>query len=301
MLPPMRSGALVASAGVRARDLLGLTKPGITAMVAVSAASGMLVAAHGGPTPPFALWLHALLGTALVSAGASALNQVLERDYDGLMRRTAQRPIPSGRLHPDLALLCGVVLAILGLLELAWGANLLAALLAGGTLAGYVWVYTPLKRVSSLSTLVGAIPGAVPPVIGWAAVRGDVEPRAWALFALLFFWQMPHFLAIAWLYRADYERGGFQMLPLSDPDGMRTSRQALIYCAALVPVSLLPCALGLAGGVYFAGALVAGAWFLLAASLFALDRGTRHARRLMLVSVFYLPVVLAALAADRLI
>ena len=301
MLRVMRSGTLVASAGVRARDLLGLTKPGITAMVAVSAAAGMLVAAHGGAAPPLALWLHALMGTALVSAGASALNQVLERDFDGLMRRTAQRPLPSGRLHPDVALLFGVVLAILGLLELAWGANLLAALLAGGTLAGYVWVYTPLKRVSSLSTLVGAIPGAVPPVIGWAAVRGDVEPRAWALFALLFFWQMPHFLAIAWLYRADYERGGFPMLPVSDPDGMRTSRQALLYCAALVPVSLLPAALGLAGGVFFAGALLAGAWFLAAASLFALDRSTANARRLMLVSVFYLPAVLATLAADRLL
>jgi protoheme IX farnesyltransferase len=299
MLPAMRSGTLVASAGVHVRDLLGLTKSGITAMVAVSAAAGMLLAARGFTEP--ALWLHTLLGTALVSAGASALNQVVERDYDGLMRRTAQRPIPSGRLHPDLALLCGVVLAIAGLAELVWGANLLAALLAAGTLAGYVFVYTPLKRVSSLATVVGAIPGAVPPLIGWAAVRGDLEPAAWALFALLFFWQMPHFLAIAWLYRADYERGGFPMLSVADPDGLRTSRQALVYGAALVPVSLLPSALGLAGAVYFAGALLAGAGFFTSSALFALERSARNARRLMLVSVFYLPVVLAVLAADRLL
>jgi protoheme IX farnesyltransferase len=204
-------------------------------------------------------------------------------------------------VHPDVALLCGVVLAILGMLELAWGANLLAALLAAGTLAGYVFVYTPLKRVSSLATVVGAVPGAVPPLIGWAAVRGELGPGAWVLFALLFFWQMPHFLAIAWLYRADYERGGFPMLSVADPDGLRTSRQALIYCAALVPVSLLPSALGLAGAAYFTGALLAGAWFFAASTLFALDRTTRNARRLMLVSVFYLPAVLAVLAADRLL
>jgi heme o synthase len=295
----MRAGTLAAVAGLRPRDLLDLTKAGITAMVAVSAAAGMLVAAQT-PTDPL-LWLHTLLGTALVSAGASALNQVVEREHDGLMRRTAGRPIPAGRLHPDLALLCGVLLAVLGLLELAWGANLLAALLAAGTLAGYVFVYTPLKRVSSLATVVGAVPGAVPPLIGWAAVRGDLAPAAWVLFALLFFWQMPHFLAIAWLYRADYARGGFPMLSVSDEDGLRTSRQALLYCAALVPVSLLPSALGLAGAVYFVGALLAGAWFFVASVLFALDRSTAAARRLMLVSVFYLPLVLAALAADRLL
>jgi protoheme IX farnesyltransferase len=285
-------------AGFHVRDLLGLTKSGITAMVALSAAAGMLVASTR--PAPLALWLHTLLGTALVAAGASALNQVVERDYDALMRRTAGRPIPAGRLHPDLALLCGVVLALLGLGQLALGANLLAALLAAGTLAGYVFVYTPFKRVSSLATVVGAVPGAVPPLIGWAAVRGDLPAPAWLLFALLFFWQMPHFLAIAWLYRADYARGGFPMLSVADPEGLRTSRQALLYCAALLPVSLLPSAFGLAGAVYFAGALLAGIWFFVAAVLFALDRNPVSARRLMLVSVFYLPVVLAALAADRL-
>ena len=294
----MDGSTVAAQAGVRLRDLSGLAKSGITSMVALSAAAGMLVAADGWLPP--ALWVHTLLGTALVSAGASALNQVIEREHDARMRRTAQRPIPSGRVHPDLALLWGVALAVGGMLELAFGANLLAALLAGLTLFGYVFVYTPLKRVSSLATVVGALPGAAPPLIGWVAVRGTLDPEAWALFGLLFFWQMPHFLAIAWLYRADYERGGFPMLSVADPDGLRTSRQALIYCAALVPVSLLPAALGQVGALYFAGALAAGAWFLVSSAAFALDRSTRAARRLMLVSVFYLPVVLTALAVDRL-
>jgi protoheme IX farnesyltransferase len=294
----MDGSTVAAPAGVRLRDFLGLAKSGITSMVALSAAAGILLAADG-VVPP-ALWVHTLLGTALVSAAASALNQVVEREHDARMRRTAQRPLPAGRLHPDVALLFGVALAIGGLLELALGANLLAALLAGLTLFGYVFVYTPLKRVSSLATVIGAVPGAMPPLIGWAAVRGGLDLEAWTLFGLLFFWQMPHFLAIAWLYRADYERGGFVMLSLDDPDGLRTSRQALIYCAALVPVSLLPAALGQAGVVYFLGALVAGAWFLGSSALFALARDTRSARRLMLVSVFYLPVVLTALAVDRL-
>ena len=295
----MREGTLQATAGVRLRDLLALTKSGITAMVALSAAAGMLLAADDGPTQP-ALWFHTLLGTALVAAAASAINQVIERDVDGLMRRTAQRPLPAGRLQADAALVFATLLGGGGMLELALGANLLAAALAAATLLGYVAVYTPLKRVSSLSTVVGAVPGAVPPMIGWAAVTGTLGPGAWALFALLFFWQMPHFLAIAWLYRADYARGGFPMLSVADPDGLRTSRQALLYCAALVPVSLLPAALGLAGALYFIGALVAGAWFLVASAVFALDRSMPAAKRLMLVSVFYLPAVLAALAADRL-
>ena len=206
----MREGTLQATAGVRLRDLLALTKTGITAMVALSAASGMLLAADDGPTQP-ALWFHTLLGTALVAAAASALNQVVERDVDGLMRRTAQRPLPAGRLQADAAVVFAVLLGAGGLLELALGANLLAAALAAATLVAYVAVYTPLKRVHSLSTVVGAIPGAVPPMIGWAAVTGTLGPGAWALFALLFFWQMPHFLAIAWIYRADYARGGFPM------------------------------------------------------------------------------------------
>jgi len=295
----MRSGTLVASAGVRFRDYLGLTKGGITAMVAVAAAAGMLLAASE-PTSPW-LWVNTLLGTSLVAASASALNQVVERDLDRRMRRTAQRPLPAGRMQPDAALVWAALLGGAGLLELALGANLLAAALAAGTLVAYVCVYTPMKRVSSLATLVGAIPGAVPPMIGWAAVRGSLDAGAWVLFALLFFWQMPHFLSIAWIYRADYERGGFPMLSVGDPQGLRTSRQALLYCAALVPVSLLPSAIGLTGTVYLLAALVAGAAFFAASAAFALDRSPQTAKRLMLVSVFYLPAVLTALAADRLL
>jgi protoheme IX farnesyltransferase len=295
----MSSDTLVASPGVRLRDLLGLTKSGITAMVAVSTAAGMLLAA-GDATQPW-LWVHTLLGTALVAASASALNQVVERDLDRLMRRTAQRPLPMRRLPVEVALAFAVVLGALGILELAWGANGLAALLAAGTLVGYVGVYTPMKRLSSLSTIVGAVPGAVPPMIGWAAVRGTLDAGAWALFALLFFWQMPHFLAIAWLYRADYARGGFPMLSVTDPDGLLTSRQALLYCAALVPVSLLPSALGLTGKLYLVAALLTGGAFFYTSAAFALARTPSTARRLMLASVFYLPAVLTALAADRLL
>ena len=294
----MRSSTLSSAvAGLSFRDLSELTKSGITAMVVVSAAVGMLLAST--TPPPWTLWLHTLLGTALVSSGAGALNQVVERDRDARMRRTANRPIPAGRIHPDLALFFGVALAVAGLGELTLAVEPLAALLAAATLVGYVFVYTPMKRASSFATVVGAIPGAVPPMIGWAAVRGTLDPGAWVLFALLFFWQMPHFLSIAWLYRADYERGGFPLISVHDPDGLRTARQAILYCAALVPVSLLPSALGLAGPVYFGGALLLGIGFLASTTRFALDRSVRNARSLMLVSVFYLPAVLGTLVLDR--
>ncbi|MDX1630883.1 MAG: heme o synthase [Thermoanaerobaculia bacterium] len=281
------------------QDLGVLMKSGITAMVVVSTAVGMLLASSAGPS--WALWFHTLVGTALVSAGASALNQVVERDRDARMRRTADRPIPGGRIHPDIALLLGVAAATLGLVQLALTVNLFTAVLAAATLIGYVFVYTPMKRASPLATVVGAVPGAVPPMIGWAAVTGGLDVGAWALFGLLFFWQIPHFLSIAWLYRADYERGGFRMISHGDPDGLRTARQATLYCAALVPMSLLPAALGLANAVYFAGALILGLVFLGVSSLFALERSVKNARRLMLASVFYLPAILGVLVLDRLL
>jgi heme o synthase len=295
----MRAGTLAVPSAFRFRDLATLTKSGITGMVVVSSAAGILLAADG--IVSWRLWLNTLVGIALVAAGASALNQVVERELDGKMHRTLNRPLPAGRLHPDLALAAAVVLSVLGVLLLAFAVHLTAALLAAATLAGYVFVYTPLKRVSSLATVVGAVPGAMPPVIGWVAVRGELGAGAWALFALLFFWQMPHFLSIAWLFREDYARGGFRMITLDDPDGLRTSRMALLYCAALVPVSLLPTALGLAGHFYFVSALLGGAWFFFAAARFTLQRTTPRARRLMLVSVFYLPLVLGALMIDRLL
>jgi protoheme IX farnesyltransferase len=279
------------------RDLVELGKGGITGMVVVSTAAGMLLAAQG--PLPLALWLHTLLGTALVAAGASALNQVVEREHDALMRRTARRPIPSGRMHPDVALLFGVTIAVAGMLELALAVGLLPALLAAATLAGYVFVYTPLKRMSSLSTLVGAVPGAMPPLIGWAAVEGRLGVGSWALFALLFFWQLPHFLAIAWMFREDYARGGFPMLPVVDPGGASTGRQAALYNLALIPVSLTPTLLGLAGGIYFFGALLLGVLFLACGVAMALDRGRRSARRLLLASVTYLPILLVLLVFDR--
>jgi protoheme IX farnesyltransferase len=304
--PPMQgaSGRLAGGAAPRAgfgplalADLVDMTKPGITLMVALTTALGFLLA--GGAVVSWQL-AATLLGTCLVAAGASVLNQFWERSTDALMRRTAGRPLPAGRLDPDVALLFGVALAIGGLLELALAVNALTGALGAVALAGYVFVYTPLKKVSSLSTVVGAIPGALPPMMGWCAVRGEVDLAAWALFGILFFWQMPHFLAIAWLCREDYARGGFPMLPVLDPGGTWTGRQSVLYGAALVPVSLLPSLLGLAGRLYFGGALALGLAYLGFCLGFARRRSNPGARRLMLASLLYLPAVLAVLLLDRL-
>ena len=280
----------------RASDFVELSKPRITLMVMVTAGIGLFLA---GGAPRWEVLVHTLLGTGLVSAGASALNQVLERDTDAQMRRTALRPLPTGRLDTDTALAFGVVLAVVGLFQLAVAVNLLTALIGALALAGYVFVYTPLKRTTSLATLVGAFPGALPPVMGWTAARDAIEPGAWVLFAILFLWQLPHFLAIAWLCREDYARAGFPMLPVIDPDGRSTTRQAVLYGAALVPVSLLPTVLGLSGAAYFVGALVLGLSFLGACIAFSLSGSNRSARRLLLVSVLYLPAVLAVMLVDR--
>ena len=280
-----------------AADLAELTKARITTMVVVTAAAGYLLAS-GGRVDLVHL-LHALLGTALVAAGAGVLNQVLERDADALMRRTADRPIPAGRIDADDALLLGVAVSVGGLAYLAIAVNLLTALLGAATLSAYIFVYTPMKRISPLATLVGAVPGAVPPMMGWTAARDAVDLGAWALFGILFLWQLPHFLAIAWMYRADYERGGFPMLPVLDPDGARTARQMILYAAALVPVSLLPSVLGLTGAVYFLGALALGLAFLGFAFAFDRARSGRAARHLLLVSVVYLPAILAVMLLDR--
>ncbi len=284
-------------APVAIADLLAMTKPGITSMVALTAALGYLLA--GGVLVSWQL-AATLLGTALVAAGASVLNQFWEREPDALMRRTAGRPLPAGRLDPDLALLLGVALGIAGLLELALAVNALTAALGAAALAGYVFIYTPLKKRSSLATVVGAIPGALPPMMGWCAVRGEVDLAAWALFGILFFWQMPHFLAIAWLCREDYARAGFPMLPVLDPGGAWTGRQSVLYGAALVPVSLLPSLLGLTGRIYFGGALALGVAYLGFCLAFAGRRSTGGARRLMFASLLYLPAVLIAMLLDRL-
>jgi heme o synthase len=294
----MKAAAAAMPRPTALRDLWQMTKPGITLMVVVTAAAGFVLGARD--SWPLLVFAHTLLGTALVSAGSSVLNQVWERDRDGLMRRTAARPIPAGRLAADQGLLWGVLLAMAGLAELAFGVNLLTAALGASTLALYVFLYTPLKPRTSLATLIGAVPGAMPPVMGWAAVRDSLEPGAWALFAILFLWQLPHFLAIAWLYREDYARGGFPLLSVDDPDGHRTARQALFYGAALVPVSLVPTVLGLTAVSYAVGAAVLSVAYLLFAVRFALGRDVRTARQLMFASILYLPAVLIVLLLDRL-
>jgi heme o synthase len=293
----MKLAAEKAAARSRTSDLIELTKPRITLMVMVTAAIGLFLGSGGAVAP--SLVVAALLGTGLVAAGASALNHVLERDTDALMHRTAARPLPAGRMDPDLALLFGVALSVGGLLVLALRINLLTALVGAVALAGYVFVYTPLKRTTSLATVIGAIPGALPPVMGWTAARNALEPGAWILFGILFLWQLPHFLAIAWLCREDYARAGFPMLPVIEPDGRSTGRQAILYAAALVPVSLLPSVLGLSGVAYFLGALVLGLTFLGFCVAFSTSFSTGAARRLLLASVLYLPAVLAVMLVDR--
>lgn len=281
----------------RLADLLELTKPRITFMVVLTTAVGFILPA-AGPLP-LGLFFHALLATGALVSGASVLNQVLEIDTDARMRRTAQRPLPSGRMHPDGALALGVALSIVGVLWLALAVNLLTALVGVAALVGYVFVYTPMKRWTSLATIVGAVPGALPPVMGWTAYRDAIEPGAWVLFGILFMWQLPHFLAIAWMCREDYGRAGFPMLSVRDDGGVRTARQALLWAAALVPVALLPSVLGLTGGVYFAGALAAGLLYVAGAVAFARQRSHETARKLLWISVLYLPAILAVMLLDR--
>lgn len=286
-------------AAARLADFVELTKPRISFMVVVTAAAGFFLAAEADVSLLRLSW--ALLGTALLASGASALNQVLERRLDARMRRTAQRPVPTGRVDVDVALAFGVTLVVLGVVELVLIVNLLTAFLGAATVAGYAFVYTPLKRVTSLATVVGAVPGAIPPMMGWAAERDALGAGAWALFGILFFWQLPHFLAIAWMYRADYARGGLPMLTVLDRDGRRTARQMILWGAALVPVSLQPTVLGLTGTVYFVGALVLGLAYLGGCFDFARLRTVPAARRLLLFSVFYLPGLLAVMLIDRLL
>jgi protoheme IX farnesyltransferase len=299
----VRAGALAGRAisAARLADFVELTKPRITSMVLVTTSAGFLLAGTGRPELPLPLLAWALLGTGLLAAGASALNQVLERGTDARMRRTANRPVPAGRIDADAALAFGVALVVAGLAALSLAVNLLTAGLGAATVAGYLFAYTPLKRVTSLATVVGAVPGAIPPLMGWAALADDLALGAWPLFGILFLWQLPHFLSIAWIYRDDYARGGFPMLPVLDADGTKTSRQMVLWSAALVPVSLLPAVLGLAGGVYFAGALALSLGYLAAALPFVRTRTAAAARRLLLASVTYLPLLFLALVVDRVV
>jgi protoheme IX farnesyltransferase len=278
-------------------DFVALTKPRLNLLVLITTLAGLYLAAPDGV--PGVLLLHTLLGTTLVAGGAAALNQAWERATDKLMTRTAGRPLPVGRLSLADGVVFGSALAAAGLIELWVGANPLAAGVAAATLVSYVLIYTPLKTRTSLATLVGAVPGALPPMIGWAAATGELSLPAWILFGIVFFWQMPHFLAIAWLYRDDYARAGIPLLPVLEPDGRRTGRQALIYCAALWPVSLLPTLVGLAGAPYSIVATLLGLGFIGLTFLFARDRSTASARRLFLFSIIYLPILWGMLVVDR--
>jgi heme o synthase len=285
-----------ASAGGLA-DWMELTKPRITLMVLLTAGIGILMAAVGAP--PLERVLATLVGTWLVAAGSSALNHAIEHELDALMVRTANRPVASGRMRVRAAVAFGLLLGCSGLLLLAWRVNWLTAILGLIAFLGYVVVYTPLKVRSPLSTVVGAVPGAIPPMMGWTAISGELQPGAWVLFGVLFLWQLPHFLAIAWMCRADYARAGFPMLPVVQPDGRSTARQMVLYSLALIPVSLAPTALGLAGPGYFVGALALGLFYTALSVAFVFDRSDGAARRVLLASVLYLPAVLGVLVLDR--
>jgi protoheme IX farnesyltransferase len=297
--PATTDGALPAPSPGRGRagHYVTLAKPRLNVLVVATTLAGYYMAG-----PDRAHWLvlvHTLVGTTLVASGASAFNQLMEIEADGLMRRTRMRPLPAGRLTPRQARIFGLVLSLSGLAELALGANLLASVVAAVTLLTYTVFYTPLKRRTSLATMVGGIPGALPPMIGWAAVRNSLSIEAWILFGIVFLWQMPHFLAIAWMYRDDYKRAGFPLLPVVDPDGASTGRQALIYAAALLPLSLAPTVVAMTGNLYLAGAAIMSALFLALAARFAWDRTTISARRLFFGSITYLPLLWILMVLNR--
>src|SRR5439155_4353314 len=296
VLPPGSGGAHAAWIG-GAADFWALTKPEVNLLVLFSTLAGLLLASKGPMR--WALVVHALLGTFLVASGTATLNQWMERDADARMRRTAGRPLPSGRLSARAGLLFGLLLALAGGLELALGANYLASLLALLTLASYLLAYTPLKRKTPLCTLVGAFPGAMPPLIGWAAAQGRLSAEAWVLYALLFFWQFPHFLGIAWLYREDYERAGLRMLPAGDQGARAMAWQVVAASFALLLVSLAPVYFGRFGAIYLAGAVFAGLVFGYYGAWTALVRSKPVARRLVLASVIYLPMVLGLMVANK--
>lgn len=279
------------------RPYLELTKPRLTWLVVVTTAAGFWLGIRA--PEPWRVLVPTLLGTMLVVGGANALNQWMERIPDALMRRTQHRPLPSGRLRPEQARWFGWILVAGGVVWLASAVNVLTGLLATLSAGLYVLVYTPLKRTTALCTLAGAIPGALPPMIGWAAARNAVDPEAWALFALLFVWQLPHFLAIALVYREDYARAGFRMLPVTERSDGATARQIALYGLALLPVSLVPVRMGLAGAWYFFGALALGLGFLVLASWAAWVRSAQSARQLFLGSVLYLPLLLGLMVCDR--
>ena len=276
---------------------LELTKPRITFLIVLTAAAGFSLGSRGALN--YIVFTNAMIGIALLSSGIATINQYMERDLDRLMRRTADRPLPSQRLMPWEALLFGTTLTIVAELYLAVLVNPLSALLGLTVIAGYLFAYTPLKTRTSLSTMVGAFPGAVPPLIGWTAARGEINLEAWVLFAILFLWQFPHFLAIAWMYREDYGRAGILMLPVVEPEGRVTGQQIVVYTIMLLPVSLLPAFMGISGRVYLYGAAVLGLLFLFSSVRAAISKSRQSARQLLLASVIYLPLLFLLMVLNR--
>jgi heme o synthase len=285
------------SAKARSAAYIELTKPRITFLIVLTSAAGFCLGSRGAVN--YLTFTHAMIGISLLSSGIATLNQFMERDLDGLMRRTENRPLPSGRLAPFEALWFGITLTLCAELYLALSVNVLTAVLGLTVIAGYLFLYTPLKTRTSLSTAVGAFPGAMPPLIGWAAARGEIDVAAWVLFAILFLWQFPHFLAIAWMYREDYGRAGIRMLPVVEPDGRVTGQQIILYSLMLVPVSLLPAFLGISGRFYLIAALILGLLFLASSIRAALSKSNQHARQLLLASVLYLPLLFGVMVLNR--
>ena len=292
-----RLQARVHEARVRALDFLALTKPRVVVMILATTMVGYYLGSAG--TADYVRLLHTLIGTGLAAAGTLALNQFLEREVDARMERTRLRPLPDGRLQPIEALAFGAAITGAGVLYLILAVGLLCGAVTAATVILYLFAYTPLKLRTSLCVVVGAIPGALPPVTGWVAARGELGVGAWVLFAILFLWQLPHTLAIARLYREDYARAGIRVLPVVDPEGTSTERQIVTGCLALLAVGLLPTLIGLTGHVYFFGAFALGMFFLGCGMAQALSRSVPAARRLLLASLLYLPTLLALMAIDK--
>lgn len=296
----LATGAPVTSAAAptRGADFVTLTKPRLNFLVVLTTLAAYYLGTRDGA--PLSQLIHTLVGTALVAGGASALNQVWERDTDRLMSRTRFRPLPDLRMAPREALWFGLALNAIGVAELAVFVNMLSALAALFTSASYIFFYTPLKIRTSLSTIAGAVPGALPAVIGWTAATNTLSIEAWTLFAIVFLWQMPHFLAIAWIYRDEYAQAGILLLPVVEPDGRSTGRQAVLYAAALLPISLLPTLLGMATAWYLAGAVLLGGMLLALSVEFSSARSMVSARRLFFGSILYLPLLWGLLVGDHL-
>jgi heme o synthase len=281
------------------KDYIALTKPRITWLILMSTGVGYFFGIQKAPGWHFWTLLHTIIGTGLIASGTAALNQWYERVADGKMRRTQARPLPSGRLDAGKALVFSIAISLAGFLELWFGANPLSALLGLFTLLTYLFVYTPLKQRSPHSTTFGSLPGAMPPLIGFAAASGTLTWDAWALFAILFLWQFPHFYAIAWMYKDDYARAGIRMLPVVEPDGKSTARRIMLYSIALIPISLMPKFLAMAGNIYLYGAIALGLVFLYYGMRIRTDRTRLQARRVLLASVVYLPLLFSLMLFDR--